>query len=80
MSNVDEPTKNFLRLSALLHDNKMDNEDKISYTNILEMTTKKYEDLVGSDDWSPKVPNKSSSDEPDVPKAMAAAIDKAVEA
>ena len=80
MSNVDDKTKKFLRLSSFQTEEEMDDEDKISYIDILKSTTKKYEELLGSDDWSPRVPSKKNSDEPDLPKATMAAIDKAISA
>ena len=80
MSNIDDKTKSYLRLSALQDEEDIPDEDKVSYIDILDSTSKKYEDMLGSDDWTPKVPTKKNSDEPDLPKATIAAIDKAVSA
>eukprot|EP00957_Ditylum_brightwellii_P038985 2946713-Ditylum_brightwellii.AAC.1 len=36
--------------------------------------------MYGAEDWTPRVPNKKNLDEPDLPKATIAAIDKTVRA
>jgi len=80
MSNIDDKTKSYLRLTALQEDKDIAEEDKVSYGDILDLTSKKYEEMYGAEDWTPRVPTKKNSDEPDLPKATIAAIDKAVSA
>ena len=80
MSNIDDKTKNYLRLTALLDEEDIAAEDKMSYSAMLDLTSKKYEEMLGSEDWTPRVPSKRTSEEPNLPKATMAAINKAVSA
>eukprot|EP00957_Ditylum_brightwellii_P150899 11490325-Ditylum_brightwellii.AAC.1 len=80
MSNIDDKTKGYLRLTALQEDKDIAEEDKVSYRNTLDLTSKKYEKMYGAEDWTPIVPTKKNLDEPDLPKATIATIDKAVSA
>eukprot|EP00957_Ditylum_brightwellii_P121342 9253702-Ditylum_brightwellii.AAC.1 len=36
--------------------------------------------MYGAEDWTPRVPTKKNSDEPDLPRATIAVVDKAVSA
>ena len=49
MSNIDDKTKNYLRLTALLDEEDISEEDKVSYSAILDLTSKKYEEMLGSE-------------------------------
>eukprot|EP00957_Ditylum_brightwellii_P001330 104291-Ditylum_brightwellii.AAC.1 len=68
MSNIDDKTKSYPRLTVLQEDEDIAEEDK---------TSKKYEEMYGAEDWTSRVPTKKNSDEPDLPKATITAIDKA---
>eukprot|EP00957_Ditylum_brightwellii_P184554 14056049-Ditylum_brightwellii.AAC.1 len=77
MSNIDDKTKSYLRSTALQEGEDITEEDKVSYGDILDLKNKKYEDIFGSEDWTPRVLTKKIADEPDLPKTTIAAIDKA---
>eukprot|EP00957_Ditylum_brightwellii_P173365 13199426-Ditylum_brightwellii.AAC.1 len=54
MSNIDDKTKSYLRSTALHEDKDIAEEDKVSYGNILDLTSKKYEEMYGDVDWTPQ--------------------------
>eukprot|EP00957_Ditylum_brightwellii_P175607 13370406-Ditylum_brightwellii.AAC.1 len=63
-------------MSTLQDDINILAEANVTYGYILKEITAKYEELVGSTDWTPHVHEKEQTAEPDVPKAYEAAINK----
>eukprot|EP00957_Ditylum_brightwellii_P063052 4785559-Ditylum_brightwellii.AAC.1 len=66
------------KISTLQDDTNTPAEAKVTYGSILTETTAKYEDIVGSTDWTTHVHEKEQTADPDLPKAYEAAIEKAV--
>ena len=75
---LSEKTIDYLRSVSLMDDSAMMPDKIVTYDMLLDLSTKKYEDLLGSAEWTPHVSTKNDPVEPDVPKAYQASIKKAV--
>eukprot|EP00957_Ditylum_brightwellii_P062559 4747571-Ditylum_brightwellii.AAC.1 len=64
-------------MSTLQDDTSIPAKFKVTYGSILTETTAKFEEPVGSTDWTPRVHEKGKTAKPDLPKAYEAAIEKA---
>ena len=78
LSIISEKTTAYLRMSTLQDDTSIPAKVKVTFGSILSETTAKYEELVGSTDWTPHIHEKGRTAKPDLSKAYEAAIEKAV--
>ena len=76
---MSEKTTTYLNATNNLLKDGIDDSTVVTYTQLLEDTAHKYEEMLGSDMWTPKVPSKKQQDEPDLSAAgLQAVVDKAV--
>ena len=79
ITNITEKTTSYLNDTSLYSDQEISPSSVMTYHDIIEKTSHKYEDMLGSQLWTPHVPSKKQKDEPDLSAAgLQAAVDKAV--
>eukprot|EP00957_Ditylum_brightwellii_P172669 13144280-Ditylum_brightwellii.AAC.1 len=81
ITHVSEETTIYLNANNNFHEDEIDESTIVTYTQLHDETSNKYEEMLGSSMWTPKVPSKKQQNEPDLSTAgLQAAIEKAVHA
>eukprot|EP00957_Ditylum_brightwellii_P051292 3889061-Ditylum_brightwellii.AAC.1 len=75
---MSEKTTTYLKATNNFHEDEIDESTIGTYTQLLDETSHKYEEMLSSGVWIPKVPSKKQHDQPDLSAAgLQAAVEKA---
>eukprot|EP00957_Ditylum_brightwellii_P095118 7244456-Ditylum_brightwellii.AAC.1 len=66
ITHVSEKTTTYLNTTYNFHEDDIDESVIVTYAQLLDDTSHKYAEMLGSSMWTPKVPSKKQQDEPDL--------------
>eukprot|EP00957_Ditylum_brightwellii_P037839 2861871-Ditylum_brightwellii.AAC.1 len=79
ITHMSEKTTTYLNTTNNFHEYEIDESTIVIYTQFLDETFPKYEEMLGSGMWTPKIPSKKKQNEPALSAAgLHVAVKKAV--
>ena len=79
ISHISKKTTAYLNATNNFHEDEIEEFTVVTYTQLVEDIAHKYEEMIESGMWGPKIPSKKQQDEPDLSvTGLQAAVEKAV--